>query len=515
MAARCPNRLSGPSGRRNGSRTTRVPGATGGRPAPPARRARRAVGGDAEHGPDGVVELADAGEAGTEGDVGHGQRRGLDQHPGRLGPLGPGQRHRAGPDLGEQQALELADAVAEFGGQARHPGPVDHAVGDQPHGPADHVGTDVPLRRSRGGVGPATLAGPEPGPLGGGRRGQEPHVATERRAGRAARPAVDPGGGDRGHEPPVEPRVARLHGEVAAVGVVVHPVSLTDRPSGGLAEIRHGSRRPGRVGSAVVGDPPRPEVPPMTDAPPSSSTRTGTAAAVVGRGVVVAAASALVAAGAQPAAGRHRRRPRSRSAGPPPTSYLGWGEPADAHRGHVSHRYPRLHPGLRPGRSRLHTEVGRHATPPRGERRRRHRRHPRRRRRRVGLVRRLVGPQARDRLQDRHRSGRRLRAGHRRLRAPRHRRRHRAHRVHQPHHPAPGDHRARVWCRWPTRRSRSPSPSGPPRPAPTRTAGACWPTRRRSGSCPTPGRSCRSTSACPSRTWVPPAWPPPRACTPT
>ncbi len=50
------------------------------------------------------------------------------------------------PDLGQQQALELADAVAELGGQPGHPGPVDHAVGDEPHGPAHDVGPRRPTR---------------------------------------------------------------------------------------------------------------------------------------------------------------------------------------------------------------------------------------------------------------------------------------------------------------------------------------------------------------------------------
>ena len=54
-----------------------------------------------------------------EGHLGHGQRGRLDQHPGRLGPLGPGEGDGPGADLGQQQALELAHAVAEL----RRPGP--------------------------------------------------------------------------------------------------------------------------------------------------------------------------------------------------------------------------------------------------------------------------------------------------------------------------------------------------------------------------------------------------------
>ena len=75
------------------------------------------------------------------------------------------------PTSATQQPLELARAVAQPGGQAGHAVAVDDAVGDQPHGPAHHVAADVPLRRAGRGVGPAPLAGPEPGPLGRRRRG--------------------------------------------------------------------------------------------------------------------------------------------------------------------------------------------------------------------------------------------------------------------------------------------------------------------------------------------------------
>ena len=123
-----------------------------------------------------VVEGPDAREAGREGDVAHRQGRRLDQQPGGLGPLRPGQCQRAGPELGEQLPLDLPDAVAELGGQSGDPRAVDDPVGDEPHRPGDQVGALVPLRRPRARVGPASLAGAEAGLLRGGGTGEEAHV---------------------------------------------------------------------------------------------------------------------------------------------------------------------------------------------------------------------------------------------------------------------------------------------------------------------------------------------------
>ena len=68
--------------------------------------------------------------------------------------------------------------------------------------------------------------------------------------GRAARPAVDPGGQHGGEEPPVEPGVLGLDGPVAALEVLVHAHDArTSRPPR-LAETRHhsGKCRPGDSG---------------------------------------------------------------------------------------------------------------------------------------------------------------------------------------------------------------------------------------------------------------------------
>src|SRR6185312_271105 len=194
-----------------------------GRPAPgPAQLGR----GHGEHGPDRVVELADAGEPGRDRHVGDPQAGGLQQQPRGLRALGPGHGHRAGADLGDQLPVQVPLAVAEPVGQAGHALPVDHAVADQPHRPAHQVGPQVPLGRARRGVGSASFAGAEAGPLGGRRAGEEPDVLPARRHRRAARPAVDPGRGHGGDEPAVEPIVPALHGPEAGVVVSQHPFTV-------------------------------------------------------------------------------------------------------------------------------------------------------------------------------------------------------------------------------------------------------------------------------------------------
>ena len=65
------------------------------------------------------------------------------------------------PTSARQHPVQVPLGVAEPGGQPGHAVPVDHAVGDQPHRAADHVGADVPLRRAGRGVRPAAQAGPE------------------------------------------------------------------------------------------------------------------------------------------------------------------------------------------------------------------------------------------------------------------------------------------------------------------------------------------------------------------
>ena len=175
---------------------------------------------------DGLVALAHAGEAGGEGDLRDRQVRRLEQDACGLAALRPGQGQRTGADLGGDEAVELAGAVAETAGQTLDAFAVDDAVADEPHGPGHDVGPDVPLGRARGGVGPAAQAGPESGLLGRGGRRVEAHVLPLRGAGRAAGPAVDPGRGHGAEEPAVEAGVLALRRLVAAVRVLDHGSSV-------------------------------------------------------------------------------------------------------------------------------------------------------------------------------------------------------------------------------------------------------------------------------------------------
>ena len=83
--------------------------------------ARSAVGESANTAWTVALNWRTLGEPGGEGHLGHREGGGLDEHPGRLRTLGPGQGDRSGTDLGQQQALELAHPVAELCGEPGTP----------------------------------------------------------------------------------------------------------------------------------------------------------------------------------------------------------------------------------------------------------------------------------------------------------------------------------------------------------------------------------------------------------
>ncbi len=189
------------------------------RPAGRRAQLRRGAAGGLQ---DGGVELPDAGEAAGERDVGDRQAGLGQQPPRRLQPDRPGQGQRPGAQLGHEQPVQVPLRDGEPRGQPADAMLVHVARGDQPHRPGGQVGAGVPLRRPRAGLGAAAAAGPEPGRLGRPGMREEPHVRPGRGARRADRPAVDPGAGHRGEEPPVEPRVTGQHRPVAGVEVQRH-----------------------------------------------------------------------------------------------------------------------------------------------------------------------------------------------------------------------------------------------------------------------------------------------------
>ena len=85
----------------------------------PPRRPRSSVGDSGVDLADRVVELADAGEAGRERDLGELEVGGLDQHPRGLGPAGARQGERAGAELGGEQPAQVARRVADARRQTR------------------------------------------------------------------------------------------------------------------------------------------------------------------------------------------------------------------------------------------------------------------------------------------------------------------------------------------------------------------------------------------------------------
>ena len=136
------------------------------------------------------------------------------------------------PSSAVSSRVEVPGAVAEPCRQALDTLALDDAVGDEPHRAAGDVGRDVPARRARRGVREAPLARPEAGGL---RRCGGPverHVADGRRAGRARRPAVDPGRVHRGVEDTVEPAVPAADRAVAGLDVEAR---RRERPRGRAA----------------------------------------------------------------------------------------------------------------------------------------------------------------------------------------------------------------------------------------------------------------------------------------
>ncbi len=103
---------------------------------PPTQLSRRAR----VHLAHGVVELAQAGEAGREGDVGERQVGGLDQQPRSLRALRARQRERPRAELDLEQAAQLTRTIRQALRQSVDAVTVDDAVGDETHRAPGRVG---------------------------------------------------------------------------------------------------------------------------------------------------------------------------------------------------------------------------------------------------------------------------------------------------------------------------------------------------------------------------------------
>jgi len=76
-------------------------------------------------------------------------------------PLGPRERERPRPQVGQQVPPDLALAVAQVAGQPGDALALDDAVGDEAHRPAGHVALEVPGGRAGTAPGMQRLQGPE------------------------------------------------------------------------------------------------------------------------------------------------------------------------------------------------------------------------------------------------------------------------------------------------------------------------------------------------------------------
>jgi hypothetical protein len=170
---------------------------------------------------DRVVEGANAGKPGREGDITDREGARLDENPCGLGPLGSSQSKWTGPDLGGELSLDLANAVAESAGQSGHALTVNDTIRDEPHGPRDQVRAQVPLRRPGTCIGPAAFAGPKPRLLSRGGAGVEAKVLQVWPGG-TARSTVDARRHDGAEEPSVEACVPGPYGARAGFHVLMH-----------------------------------------------------------------------------------------------------------------------------------------------------------------------------------------------------------------------------------------------------------------------------------------------------
>src|SRR6185437_2839756 len=191
------------------------------------RRARRPspqrAGRAAEELAEGLVEAADAAEAGGQRHLAKRHARLVDELFGEEHAPRLRHRHRRGAQMLVEQAPELAPADAEPLGQRLDAGVgVERAVGHERQRARHRVRAAAPEGEVGRGLRPAAQAGPEPRLLRRRRRGEEAAIGEFGRAGGADRPAIDPGRGHADEKPAVETRVAR--GECAVTGLMVEYV---------------------------------------------------------------------------------------------------------------------------------------------------------------------------------------------------------------------------------------------------------------------------------------------------
>jgi len=155
-----------------------------------------------------VVEAPDAAEARGQRDLGHGQRRLVQQALREVQPARLGDDDRGGTDVLNEQAMQVPRADPDARGERADGRLVQRAVVDQLQRPPHHGRGAEPGRRARRRLRPAAQARPVAG-LGGGGGGRVVTDVRGLRAGhRTDRTAVDARGGHRDEELPVEAGIA-------------------------------------------------------------------------------------------------------------------------------------------------------------------------------------------------------------------------------------------------------------------------------------------------------------------
>ncbi len=183
----------------------------------PQRRRRTS-----EHLQKGFVEPADAVETRRQRDLGHRQRRLVDQLLGQQNPSRLRHRDRRRPDMLAKQPPQLARADAQPICKPLDIGLIEAASLDQSERARHGVGGTAPERKIGRRFRPAAQTWAKARLLRRRRRGIERYVLEFRGARRANRPAVDAGGFDTHEQPAVEAGIAGRNRAVAGGAVHIH-----------------------------------------------------------------------------------------------------------------------------------------------------------------------------------------------------------------------------------------------------------------------------------------------------
>ena len=134
---------------------------------------------------------------------------GVGEEPlGQQQAMGLRELERRDAELALEHPAEMAVAHTELAGELPDAAAVERARADPVGRDPCEAGDGIDDRPAGRELGPAAQTRPKAGPLSGGRGVEEPAPVVIRNAGRAHRPAVDPGGGDADEEQAVEPGVA-------------------------------------------------------------------------------------------------------------------------------------------------------------------------------------------------------------------------------------------------------------------------------------------------------------------